>query len=167
MRSTLVSITTILTLAASSLAPAHAQAAHAQAPNAPSVAQSSATTDQDSAIARAVYYDLREDRFGIFHEAAQSLGYSAEQIRAFERNLAELSPDESRQLATVIGLDVEAIKQQRAIPAVIAAIAGFVGGALGSEIIGQVANWGVATACQNLNGFSGAFDDFCRSNGHI
>lgn len=36
-----------------------------------------------------------------------------------------------------------------------------------NEVASPVTNWGISGACRNLEGRWNAFDDFCRSNGHI
>ncbi len=163
MRTIIASFTTITVLMTGLVAPtlAHASPSNAPAP----VTQESAPTKPG--ISQAVYYDLRNDSFGVSDSRASELGYSADEVRQFQQNLAELAPQESRELAQIIGIDVESLKKQRAVPAVIWAIALFIGGSAADEIISQVTNWGVSGACRNLAGSWDAFDDFCRSNGHI
>lgn len=163
MRPIITSLAAAATLTAGLVAPvqSHASPSNAQT----SITQESATAN--TGISHAVYYDLRSDSFEVSDSRASELGYSADEIQQFQQNLAELTSQESRELAEVIGIDVESLKMQRAIPAIVWVIAGFIGGAAADEIIGQVTNWGVSGACRNLAGSWDAFDDFCRSNGHL
>lgn len=114
-----------------------------------------------------MYYNPAKTEFGVSEDTAADLGYSPAEITEFNQNLAELTPGQSQELAGILGIDVVAESPFRAVPALIWVIAGVVGGAAADEIIGQVTNWGVSGACRNLEGNWSAFDDFCRSNGHI
>lgn len=118
-------------------------------------------------IADTVYFDLRNESFGVDVEHAERIGFTQAEIDAANGNLRKMSNAEAVELAETIGLDVAALRMQRAVPLVIKGIASAVGVAAGEEIISQVTNWGVSGACRNLEGRWAAFDDFCRSNGHI
>lgn len=112
-------------------------------------------------------YDIYQDRFVVSVERATELGYTPEDVQRFQVNFDEMKPQQARQLAELLGIDVTALRQQRAIPVAVVAIASFIGGAAAHEIVSQVTNWGVSGACRNLEGRWNAFDEFCRSNGHI
>lgn len=132
---------------------------------------SSATTldnkNIQQSVSSAVYYDFRNDQFGTSETSALRLGFSPEEISTFRNNLGKLAPSESRALPEASGLDVESLRSENAVPAIVWAIAGFLGGAAADELISQVWNWGISGACRNLEGNWNVFDDFCRSNGHI
>ncbi|WP_146183382.1 hypothetical protein [Corynebacterium liangguodongii] len=166
MRTAVIASPTSLALGAGAAEPA--QAAPLRFPTS-TYNDAIAPTSSDSApsVSSAVYYELENDSFEISRPVAQSLGYRESEIHRFEGNLSALTPAESRQLAEVLGLNIQASKEQRAVPAVIWVIAAAIGGAAADEIIGQVTNWGIGSACRNLNGRWGTFDDFCRSNGHV
>lgn len=149
-----LSLVTAAALWAGALVPATAQAEEP-------------TTANPAPISAAVYYNPAKTEFGVSEDTAADLGYSPAEITEFNQNLAELTPGQSQELAGILGIDVVAESPFRAVPAVIWVIAGVVGGAAADEIIGQVTNWGVSGACRNLEGNWSAFDDFCRSNGHI
>lgn len=165
MRRLTVSLVAAAVLTTSHIAPAHAQ--EAPSPASSSLPGTASETTERQSISQAVYYDLRTDGFIVSEEEALALGYTNSEVAQFQKNLAALGPEESRELASIIGLDTESLKKQRAVPLVVKAIAVFLGGSAADEIIGQVTNWGVSGACRNLAGNWGAFDDFCRSNGHI
>lgn len=132
-----------------------------------SVAHVDTESEAEHSVVNAISYDIQADRFLVSEEKAADLGFGSDRIQAFQQNFNELSPQESRELAELIGIDVSALRQQRAVPVVVVAIASFIGGAAASEIISQVTNWGVSGACRNLEGRWDAFDNFCRSNGHV
>ena len=125
-----------------------------------------------NAIASGAYYNQKTGLYVYDEDIAIENGAKVEHANAMGAFLESLSKEDVEKLNQEInfdpkaGYDGDGVSIQ-AIPLVLIPIAKFLGGAAGAAIIAEVTLYGIAKACENLEGKYGFFDDFCETRGHI
>lgn len=136
-------------------------------------AQSTELTNEElKAISSGAFYNKETGLYEYDENIAINNGATRTQATSVGNFLESLSKKDVKEFNQAIGFDPEQKEESdgtstRAIPAILIPIAKFLGGAAGAAIIAEVTLYGIAKACQNLEGKYGFFDDFCETRGYI
>lgn len=122
------------------------------------------------AISNATFYNVQTKKIELDVEAALAAGADKAATSQMNEMYQSMTEQQVQDFLDLIGYEAPVVEHgpsPRALPAVLIPIASFLGGAVGSVIIGEVMQYGIAKACQNLEGEYDFFTDFCKTRGYI
>lgn len=125
-------------------------------------------------IANEAYYNKQTGLYEYNVDKAIENGADQEHAKSMGLFLESLSKKDVEEFNKMIGFDPSNLENQKneeispqALPLVLIPIAKFLAGAAGAVIVAEVTLYGIAKACQNLEGKYNFFDDFCETRGYI
>jgi len=135
-------------------------------------AQSNELSEKEiNAIASGAFYNTNTELYEYDESIAITNGAKEEHARSMGVFLESLSKEDVKELNETIGFDPSVENSgeisTQALPVVLIPIAKFLVGTAGAVIVTEVTLYGIAKACENLEGQFGFFDDFCETRGYI
>ncbi|MDG4943911.1 hypothetical protein [Staphylococcus agnetis] len=133
----------------------------------------SAKTSDDhlKIIQESLKYNVQTEKYVFNSDLAKKKGLNDKQAANLKNFFESMNSKEIKAFNKEIGFapDLKSLENSKnpQIAPVLAGIIGAIGGALAAKLMDEIMNYGIAKTCQKNKGKNAAFDDYCKTNGHI